>query len=168
MTPATLSKLVDSTLDDIYLIGLLDQDETPAQFCPQLRQLYLELGGELLELRCVEDTGTLGVRTVAEFSEVPWNSDGLPTCTMSIRDLVLTDSDANNQVTDFRLFGASFDPSGLTCLAVQLQLENGQVLFLDPSYHFGIRIGGSELRAAWRENSPGSTSAGEWTSRSGG
>ena len=62
---------------------------------------------------------------------------------------------------------ASFGPSGVTCAALELRLQNGQVVFFDPSYHFGIRIGGIEQEATWRKNWPGAESLDVWSSQAG-
>lgn len=40
----------------------------------------------------------------------------------------------------------------LVCGAVELRLVNGQVIFLDPSYYFGINIGGREQKQIWEIN----------------
>ena len=40
----------------------------------------------------------------------------------------------------------------IICDAVEMKLVNGQVIFLDPSYYFGINIGGKEQKQLWKIN----------------
>lgn len=105
------------------------------------------------------------LRPVAEFAAVPWNADNSPACTMSIRDMVLTDADGTNQIASITLLGPDFRPESVACATVQLELDNGQVIFFDPSYYFGIRTGGLEQRSIWLDNAPGALGIDEWASR---
>ncbi|MFC1641666.1 hypothetical protein ACFL5O_03105 [Myxococcota bacterium] len=162
MTPAILSELAATTLDDIHVVGFVDDDESPCRFHGQFRVMYLDLGGQLLELRCIEDTGRIRMALAREFSKPPDLDDDLQPCVMSIRELVLVDPDGENRMVALRLWGALFDNESVTCSAAQLELENGQVVFADPSYHFGIRLGGPEQKATWFQNWPGAGSKVEW------
>jgi len=51
-----------------------------------------------------------------------------------------------------RLWNMDVRDGELVCGAMQLDLANGQQIFIDPTYHFGMRVGGSEQRAIWLEN----------------
>lgn len=164
MTPEILTQLVSTSLDDIHVAGFIDEDESPARFHGQFRLMYLDLGGQLLELRCIEDTGRMNLSLASAFSDVPDLDEDMRPCVMSVRELVLADPDSDNAVVKLTLIGASFDQDSAACSAAQVQLANGQVVFIDPSYHFGIRIGGIEQRSVWRENWPQAASMQEWSS----
>jgi hypothetical protein len=152
MMTSSLRKLAGRSLDDIHVVGFLDEEETPVRFQLQLRCIYLSISGELLELHCVEDTGLLRLDIVAQFSAPPDLDDDLRVCVTSVREMVLADPDAENTIVEIELLGALFGPHSTTCSAAQLKLQNGQTLFFDPSYHFGIRIGGIEQRTVWHTN----------------
>lgn len=53
------------------------------------------------------------------------------------------------------MWGVETTPDGVECAAAQLDLANGQVIFLDPTYHFGIRLGDARQYSIWLENLPG-------------
>ena len=163
MTPAIIAELAATTLDDIHVVGFVDGDESPQRFHGQLRLIYLDLGGQLVELRCVEDTGKMRIALASEFSRPPYLDDDLPYCVMSIREIVLADPDAENRLLAVRLWGVQFDNESLICSAMQLDVENGQVVFADPSHHYGIHLGGPEQRASWFQNWPGASSSIEWS-----
>ncbi len=164
MSPEVLGQLAATSLDDVFVAGFLDDEESPPRFHGQFRLMYLELGNRLVELRCVEDTGTVKLTSVSGFSNAHDLDDDARPCVMSLRALVLDDPDANNEIEELKLFGATFNAHDVTCSAAEFVLKNGQVLFLDPSYHFGIRFGGGEQRDLWCKNNPEANSMKEWSS----
>ncbi len=166
MTPVLLTELAATTLDDIHVVGFVDDAESPPRFYGQLRLMYLDLGGRLLELRCIEDSGSMRMALVREFSKAEDLDDDLQPCVMSIRELVLADPDGENRIVAIRLWGGSFDNDSISCSAAQLEFKNGQVVFADPTYHFGIRLGGAEQRATWLQDWPGAASSVEWCTSS--
>jgi hypothetical protein len=163
-----LNNLIASTLDDIQLVGFVDGDETPCTFYAQLRLLYLEVGGDIWELRCVEDTGTMRMRQASNVSGDPDQDGDLRPATMSVRELILDDPDGSNRIEAVRLWNPTFGVVSADCWAAQFDLENGQVLFIDPSYHFGIRLGRSEQRDRWLRDWPGADTSIEWKASPGG
>lgn len=165
MTPQMMADLLLSALEDIHVPGFIDDEGLPVRFWAQLRELYLELSGKLLQLQCIEDTGTVSIRIVDRFSPPPYLDDDQTPCVMSIREMVLEDPDARNTLSGIRLWGAAFGVNGAACSAAQFDLEGGQGIFVDPSYHFGMRIGGSEQRGVWLRNWPGAAGLEEWSVR---
>jgi len=164
MTPKTLNELARTALSDIHVAGFVDRDESPLRFYGQFRLMYLELGGQLLELRCVEDTGTMSLALARAYANAPDLDEDMQSCVMSIRQFVLTDPDGPNDISYLRIWGAVFGDSSMACSAAELKLRNGQVVFVDPSYHFGIRLGGEEQKARWLQDWPGAASCPEWIS----
>jgi hypothetical protein len=72
----------------------------------------------------------------------------------SVREQCLDDADGRNDLSVMRFWDATEDEAGLRCAAAQLDLTNGQQIFVDPTYHFGIRIGGALQKRIWLENWP--------------
>lgn len=166
MISSVLTDLLGTTLDDIYVASFLDDEESPWRVRLHLRVMYLELKGQFLELRCVEDTGTMSLSLVASMRGLGEPDEDFRPSLSSLRELVLIDPVAENQVDAFVLWGAEFEGESVSCNAAQLNLANGQVLFIDPTYHFGIRLGGPEQRDCWYRNWPEAGSLPEWrTSR---
>lgn len=75
-------------------------------------------------------------------------------CKTSVSQIILTDSmSAKNTVKSLVINGMeSNDNNQLVCNSLQLNLDNGQELFIDQSFYYGINIGGAEQRKFWNEN----------------
>lgn len=142
-----------STLDDFYLVGFIEIDEHGvAEFSPMMRFLYAEFGEQYLAFESIEQYSKLRI-TICESPQYPFELDEeiLP-CKCSIRELVLTDTIADNRIVNLLFFGLEIQKDHLQCDALRIQLHNGQQIFLDPSFYFGINFGGNELERRWKEN----------------
>lgn len=64
----------------------------------------------------------------------------------SVKELVLVSSIlANNIVKDIELK----DGTEKNCAAAKIVLENGQIIFVDPGFPYGIGVGGKEQEQYW-------------------
>ena len=64
----------------------------------------------------------------------------------SVIELVLVSSMlANNIVKEIELI----DGTEKNCAAAKIVLENGQIIFVDPSFPYGIGVGGKEQEEYW-------------------
>jgi hypothetical protein len=160
--PELRSKLIGSGLSDILLPGFIDQDETPGRFRPIYQTVYFECGPVYLKMECVSTNGMLRIST-ADKIEMPvqMEEEELMAAVMSLREQCMDDADGSNGLSVIRLWDVREDETGLRCAAAQLELMNGQQIFVDPTYHFGMRIGGSRQRDIWFENWPAATRASE-------
>ena len=70
----------------------------------------------------------------------------------SVSEIILSDTMANGNDIDNIIFYNLEDQEELLCDAIEIKLVNGQVIFLDPSYYFGINIGGKEQKQMWKIN----------------
>ena len=70
----------------------------------------------------------------------------------SVDELILNDTMANGNDIDNIIFYNLEGREELICDAVEIKLVNGQVIFLDPSYYFGINIGGKKQKQMWKIN----------------
>ena len=138
-------------LTDVVLTGFVDQDDVPVQFHSVLRFLYFEFGTLLLEMATLGDSGRMQLTFVDVPCSVATEEDMLPAVT-SIRQQVLRDTESDNRIAMLRLWDASNVLGELVCAAARLDLVNGQTIFVDPSYHFGIVVGGREQQEIWKQN----------------
>jgi hypothetical protein len=163
MTLEELKRLIHgASLDDLLVPGYLDQDAAPVRFRALPLCLYVELGAVLLEFATVETTGTLRLRAVEAIRRLPELEDDMVFAVSSLRQQVLRDVDAANRIAALKLWRAENDTEGgVGCSAAAFELENDQEIFIDPTNHFGIRVGGSELRQAWLLDWPGAKGASE-------
>ena len=70
----------------------------------------------------------------------------------SVGEIILNDTMANGNDIDTIIFYNLEVQEELICDAVEIKLVNGQVIFLDPSYYFGINIGEKEQKQIWKIN----------------
>jgi len=156
MTLANLEEaLRGSTLDDILQAGFIDQGHAPPQFRALRTAVYLEFSSTTVEFQAVDSTGTMAIACVQSVQASAELDDDMLPATASRRDDVLDDSAGSNEVTSLRLWGVVEEHGLIRCGAAQIELANGQVVFLDPTYHFGIRVGGEAQKALWLRNWPG-------------
>ncbi|KOP68479.1 hypothetical protein AMS62_26985 [Bacillus sp. FJAT-18019] len=150
-----LEKIVRrSSVHDIYLVGFVDIEDGFAEFCPDLRYYYFELGGQFIEFESIDQYSRLSVKVVDSIRyQFEIDEDMIP-CKTSVSQMILTDSmSAKNTVKSIIIYGMEMGiKEQLICDSLQISLNNGQVLFLDPSFYFGINIGGEEQRQFWMEN----------------
>lgn len=153
-----LEELVDifksGLIQDIYLLGFVDIEDGVADFCPDMRYYYFEVGEKYIELESINQYSKLSVRIVDSIRyQFEIDEDMLP-CKTSVSQIILTDSmSAKNTVKSFVINGMeSNDINQIVCNSLQLNLDNGQELFIDPSFYYGINIGGAEQRKFWNEN----------------
>jgi len=153
-----LEELVDifksGSIQDIYLLGFVDIEDGVADFCPDMRYYYFEVGEKYIELESINQYSKLSVRIVDSIRyQFEIDEDMLP-CKTSVSQIILTDSiSAKNTVKSFVINGLeSNDNNQIVCNSLQLNLDNGQELFIDPSFYYGINIGGAEQRKFWNEN----------------
>ena len=153
-----LEKLTDlfknEAIQDIYLLGFVDIENRKANFSPDMRCYYFEFGDQYIELESIEQYSKLSVRIVDSVHyKFEIDEDMFP-CTTSVNQLILMDSmSAKNIVNRFVIYGLECDTADqIVCHSLQLNLENGQELFIDPSFYYGINIGGAEQRRFWKEN----------------
>jgi hypothetical protein len=148
------SRLIGSSVSDVLFPGFIDQDESPARFRPLLQSTYFECGSAYLKMEVISTTGTMRL-SIEDKIEIPAQiEEEMTAATASLREQYLDDSDGQNDLSAIRLWNVTEDETGLRCAAAQLDLVNGQQIFVDPTYHFGIRIGGPRQRDIWYESWP--------------
>ena len=140
-----------AALGDVLVGGFIERDERTARFYPQFSAVYFEVSGRLVEFRTVETTGRMRIAFV-DSVQVEGLDDELPAET-SLSELMLDNSTGATPLVTLTLWGAE---DGVECHAAEFELANGQRLFVDPTYHFGIRLGGAVQKRVWFENWPSS------------
>ncbi|ASJ52796.1 hypothetical protein BP422_04040 [Brevibacillus formosus] len=147
------------SIQDIYLLGFVDIEDGVADFCPDMRYYYFKVGEKYIEFESINQYSKLSVKIVDSIRyQFEIDEDMLP-CKTSVSQIILTDSmSAKNTVKNLVINGMeSNDNNQIVCNSLQLNLDNGQELFIDPSFYYGINIGGAEQRKFWIENLPDGT-----------
>lgn len=158
MTLLKLRQLLNKTsIDDVFLSGFVDKGERSLQFYPSLSAYFLECKGILLRFGA---QGYSGKALVSDIGNIVCDldlDDGMEFAIMSVKQILLRAPDDENCVSKVTLWSPEEVSSGVECSAMRIELANGQVLFFDPSYHFGVRVGGVEQQSIWFENKTQST-----------
>jgi len=143
-----LQALVDQTLDDVILYGVVDTNDLPADFIPILDRIYLVVGGSLVEIVRDESSVRLTAGTVTNFRVVRELENGMSACRSSIGKYVFADPYADNRIAKIIVYP---DKDG-AYRAIEIALRSGQTIFFDPSFIDGIKFGGVEQKAVWLAN----------------
>jgi len=147
-----LKKVVkNNNIEDIYLTGFVDVENGIAQFCHDLRFMYFEINNKYIEFEVVEQFSKLKIRIV---DSIEYNFEidkDVIKAKSSVSEIVLNDTmSAGNNISTIIFY--NLVEECLICDAIEIELTNGQIIFLDPSFYFGINIGGKEQKQLWKEN----------------
>lgn len=144
--------ILDSNIDDVILTGFVIEGDESGEFIPDLGLLFFRAGGRLLSCESVRQFSALRLTFPDElfYNKV---DDDVRYGKISVRNMIgIVDHSVNNIVREIRIFNSEDNNSEIICGALLFKFKDGRKLFLDPSWHFGIRIGGSEAYEEWLIN----------------
>lgn len=144
--------LKDNNIEDIYLTGFVDIEDGIAQFYHDLRFIYFELNSRYIEFESVNQYSKLRIKIVDSVSYNYEIDEDMIRGKSSVSEVILSDTMAKGNSIDNIIFYNLEEQEELICDAIEINLVNGQVIFLDPSYYFGINIGGKEQKQKWKIN----------------
>ncbi len=140
----------NSEITDIIICGTVDNDDNIFQFYFDLRVVYVECGSNYLRLESVNQYSMLNF-SVVDYIKFDYEIDeDMHRARSSVKDIVLDNSGAvGNNIHEIVLYDRIERD---ICAAMKIRLENGQEIFIDPSYIFGINIGGEKQHTIWKNN----------------
>ncbi|MFG2619390.1 hypothetical protein ACGFXC_17445 [Streptomyces sp. NPDC048507] len=137
---------------DVQVPGYIDRDHAPApRFAPLSSSVYLAVqDGGLLRLQSLGNHGQLSLHMVAE-PALPPELDGTDEefALGAWGDHYLGDSHEQSVSAARYALNAESDPTAGTVRCIEFQFEYGQRLFVDPGYHWGIRLQGAGAYEHW-------------------
>jgi len=152
MTRFNLDSLQGAAITDVHVAGFVQKDEHPIRFYALYRVVFVEFDRAMLRLSVLGDSGHLQLVSVDALRfDAELDDDMLPAVT-SVGQMVLRDPDGTNALLAVQLWDLRGTANALQCAALRFDLVNGQKLFVDPSFHFGIRMGGQDHEDAWKQN----------------
>ncbi len=139
-------------IKDIYLTGFVDIEDGIAQFYHDLRFVYFEINSKYIKFESINQFSKLKLK-IADSIEYDFEIDeDMIRAKSSVGEIILNDTMATGNDIDNIIFYNLEEREELVCDAVEIKLVNGQVIFLDPSYYFGINVGGKEQKQMWKIN----------------
>ena len=142
-----LSTIIGKRLTDIYTVGFIYLEEEPKEFTPDLKWMYFEFEDTLVEFESFEQYSRLRMEKVPEVRyQFECDEDMIKVRSSVIEFVLISSMLADNTVKDIELMDGTED----NCAAAKIVLENGQIIFIDPSFLHGIGVGGKEQEEYWR------------------
>ena len=142
---------------DILVCGLVDIEDGIAEFIPIMEYLYFKFETKTIEFESIEQYSKLKIEYMNQLAYKFEDEDMYPAYS-SISELVLTDTMAKNTVKSIEIYGGEQIDNELICYAVSFHLNSGQEIFIDPSFYYGIGIGGKHQKDTWFNNYPNTDS----------
>lgn len=141
-----LSLLIGKRLTDIYIIGFIYLEKGENDFIPDLRWMYFEFEDVLVEFESFDQYSRLKVERVSNVRYQFEYDEDMIKVKSSVKDLVLVSSIlAGNIVKNIEII----DGTERNCAAVKIVLETEQIIFIDPSFPYGIGVGGQKQEEYW-------------------
>lgn len=141
-----LSTIIGKKLTDIYTVGFIYLEDEQYEFTPDLRWMYFEFEDILVEFASVEQYSRLRMEKVSDVRYQFEDDEDMIKVKSSVIELVLVSSMlVDNIVKDIELI----DGTEQNCAAAKIVLENGQSIFVDPSFLHGLGVGGKEQEEYW-------------------
>ncbi len=149
-----LKKVVkNNDIEDVYLTGFVDIEDGIAQFYPDLRFIYFEINSKFIEFESINQYSRLRIKIVNAVNHNFEIDEDMMKGKSSVSEIILTQDGAiGNCIDIIKLYNLEEKEEALICDAIEIKLKNEQVIFLDPSFYFGINIGGDEQKKIWKLN----------------
>ncbi|WP_371598307.1 hypothetical protein [Streptomyces sp. NBC_00564] len=136
---------------DVRVPGFIDRDDPVPRFAPMGCTVYLVLDKGYLRVDCLGGHGQLGFRAVSEPTPSPhWDLDEGEFAVGGYGSHFLGDDGQLAAITQVRYaLNSESDRAAGTVRAAEIRFQYGGVLFLDPIYHWGIRLRGVGAYERW-------------------
>ena len=131
-------------ITDVLIGGYVDNENDLLRFYPDFRVVSIEFGTTYLTLESVDQYSLLKFTISGLFEYNLEIDEDMQRTICSIRDIVLDNPDAlDNRINEIIIYDRNKSD---TCAAMEIKLVNGQMIFIDPSFLFGINIGGERKK----------------------
>lgn len=149
-----LSDFINRPITDIISTGVVSIENGSAEFLPDLRILHFEIAGKFVVFESIKQFSEIRISVSDKLRYYDVDDEDMLKSHMSIANIILWDIyDKGNKTAEIYLYDQkSEDNNSIICNAVKINLLNGQTIFLDPKYYFGINIGGSDQEKRWFDN----------------
>lgn len=146
--------MLGKPITDILLTGLVCIENGVAEFLPDYRAIHFEINNKFIIFESIEQYSKLKISIAENLLYYEVDDEDMLKSYTSISNIILLDiHDTGNKIESIYLYNKTLnDENFIICEAAKLILQNGQTIFLDPKYYFGINIGGNNQEKRWFEN----------------
>jgi len=144
---------INKPIEDIIVVGGIDKDDEVIEFRKDLRFLYFKFDTFFLKLKSVNQYSKLELSIVDKIA-YDYEIDGDEVyAKTSVFEIILNDPmSLENIIKKMFFYNLEEDNDSIICDALEMVLENGQCICIDPSFLQGINIGGIEIIKQWKDN----------------
>jgi len=147
---ALYDQLRQARVWDIQIPGYIDRDGNCPRFVPFPESVYVVLEGGYLQLKSLGEEGRMTMHLVSDPIVPTALVDDEDEFAMgSYGQTYLADSHSEFRITRIRGVRNSDEEFAMQYNCLEFQFENAWHLFVDPGYHFGIRIQGEGSYDRW-------------------
>lgn len=148
-------KIKEISISDMHQLGVLEIEEGVSEITTFHTHLYIIFDNIILKFESVNQYSKLSFQYIEDIKfDFEIEEDMIPVKN-SIAEIVLNDTMTDNRVESLDIYGMETDSEeNQICDALSFHLVCGQELFFDPTYMFGINIGGERQKNLWLRNYP--------------
>jgi hypothetical protein len=132
-------------------MGVIEiNDNSISEFIKDNRLIYFQLGIYFIKFQVIENYSKFSITITEKISYESEFEDCNP-CVIDIGGNILKNPLIDNKIIKICFYNVEITNNEIISDAFQIKLENGQDIFLDPSFD-GINIGNLDVKDLWEEN----------------
>lgn len=139
----------ESKLDDIYLIGIFDDDSR--EFIVNNNFIYLEIGEYFLEIEAIESYSKLKIEIKKSISEKNFFEDVVDSTIRISEFIFINPLSKRKKIESVYFYNLDNRKNYIITDVLLIKLSSEQYIFIDPQF-LGINIGGLEQKRWWEDN----------------
>lgn len=132
--------------------GVVTAEGAGLHYSPERDRLYLLIDDATVELTGLRQGEAVRVVLVDAIGPPDAQDPDARPAQEDVTDWVLGHDYDGDRVTALTLYAPWVEAGALCCEALRLTLARGRVIFVDPTYYWGLCLGGAEQRAIWLDN----------------
>lgn len=139
--------IAENKFQNIWYIGEIDDSGSIKELIKNTNFIYFELGRKIIRLKAIESYGRISVKLFEDF-EYEYAED---IAKVNMGNIIFLNPLVSNGMRRMGFINLEERPEELIADSISIKLENGQELFIDPSF-CELKIGGVEQKGLWEKN----------------
>ena len=146
------SNLGDLTITDIIKVGFIDLEDDVLEMTIMNDTLFVEFNDTFLKFTSIEQYSKLKIEIVEVVSFDFDMIEDVKPAKVSVSTIILTDTMADNTIDFLEIYSPTIKDEYIICDSVSIHLVCKQEIFVDPTFYFGLNVGGAGQKDKWLEN----------------